>query len=80
MKFNDKIAAIGLRKKGKTYSQILKKINVSRSSLSLWLRNIELTDSQKKKILKGREISRYTGAKSQQKRILRTQQITEKQK
>lgn len=81
MKFSDKIIAIRLRKKGKTYSQILKKIGVSKSSLSLWLSDIELTDSQKKEILKGREKSRYAGAKSQQKkRMLRTRQIIENAK
>ncbi len=81
MKFNDKIIAIRLRKKGKTYSHILKKIHVSKSSLTLWLRDIELTDSQKEKILKGREKSRYAGAKSQQKkRVLQTKQIIENAK
>lgn len=46
MKFQDKIQAIELRKNGLSYSEILKKINVSKSTLSLWLRNIELSDDQ----------------------------------
>ena len=78
MKFNDRMIAIRLRKKGKTYSRILKKIDVSKSSLSLWLRDIELSGPQKEKILKGREKSRYAGAKIQQKkRVSQTKQIIE---
>ena len=73
MKFKEKVKAIQLRKSGYGYNEILKEIGVSKSTLSLWLRDIKLTDNQKKKLLKGREISRYAGAKSQQKkRIERT--------
>ena len=68
MKFKEKIRAIQLRKQGKSYSEILKKISVSRSTISLWLRNIKLTRKQKNILLRGRQKSRYAGAKAQQKR------------
>lgn len=68
MKFNKKIECIRLRKQGKSYGQILKKIDVSKSTISLWLRDIELTEKQKNNILTGRQKSRYAGAKARQKR------------
>lgn len=46
MKFHDKIRATELRREGRSYSEILKKIKVSKSTLSLWLRHIELSKDQ----------------------------------
>lgn len=76
MKFHDKITAIKLRKAGHSYSSILEELKVSKSTISLWLRNIKLTPKQKEKLLKGRQKSQYAGAKAQQrKRIERTKEI-----
>ena len=50
MKVKEKNEAIGLRKSGLTYKEILNRLSVSKSSLSYWLRNIELTDSQIERI------------------------------
>lgn len=76
MKFSEKIKAVKLRKHGYSYDKILKKVKVSKSTLGIWLRDIELTPHQKEKLLKGRELSRYAGAKAQQrKRIERTKKI-----
>ena|SRR3990167_2592473 len=51
MKLDLKIQAIGLRKQGKTYSEIQAEIGpVSKNSLSRWLRPIELTAKQKTRI------------------------------
>ncbi len=58
MKLKEKLRAIKLRKAGTTYSKIRKELKVSKSTLSLWLREIELKPSQKKKILVGLEKSR----------------------
>lgn len=77
MKLQEKIIAVQLRKTGFSYSKIFKKVRVSKSTLSHWLRDIELTSKQKEKILKGREKSRYAGSKAQQiKRIKVTEEIT----
>jgi len=46
MKMAEKLIAIELRKKGESYNQIRKKLKISKSSLSLWLRNIPLTKKQ----------------------------------
>lgn len=46
MKVLERNRAVELRKQGKTLSEILKEIPVSKSSLSYWLRGIELTQEQ----------------------------------
>lgn len=50
MKSIEKRKAIRLRVQGFTYSQILNKVKVSRSTLSVWLRNIQMTYQQKNHI------------------------------
>jgi hypothetical protein len=81
MKFEEKIEAIKLRKSGVGYSEILRKIRVSKSTLSIWLKDIELNPSQKERLFKGREISRYAGAKARQRmRIEKTKEIIKEAK
>ncbi|MDB5255299.1 MAG: hypothetical protein JWL92_675 [Candidatus Nomurabacteria bacterium] len=43
---NDKVAAIHMRQKGMSYSEIRKELNVSKGTLSAWLSGIELTTEQ----------------------------------
>lgn len=52
---------VELRKRGKSYSEIKKIVKVSKSSLSLWLRNIPLTEKQilRLKSVKQRTIEKY---------------------
>jgi len=45
----DKHKAIYLRKKGKSYNEIAKILNVSKGTLSLWLRNIKMPPEIEKK-------------------------------
>jgi len=74
-KISEKLMAIKLRKKGKSYSDILKEIRVSRSTLSLWLRDIPLAKKQRDKLI-GRAKSRYLGSKKRQRlRVENTIQI-----
>src|SRR5581483_3279232 len=42
--------AISLRKDGKSYKEIREVINVSKGTLSLWLKDVVLTDEQKAKL------------------------------
>lgn len=65
MKYIDRLKAIELRKEGKSYSDILGAIKVSKGTISRWLKNIPLTREQKL-LLKGRMRSRYAGAKANQ--------------
>lgn len=57
----ERTRAVELRRKGKSYSEIKEIMRVSKSSLSLWLRNIPLTEEQIKKIEgnKERAIERF---------------------
>jgi len=50
MKLEQKLEAIKLRRKGKSYKEILGRLKVSKSTLSLWLRNVPLTPSQRHRI------------------------------
>jgi hypothetical protein len=64
-----------LREQGKSYSEIKKIVDVSKSTISLWLRDIPLSKNQKES-LHGRAKSRYAGAKAkQEKRIQSTKEI-----
>lgn len=77
MKLEEKIKAIKLRRKGKSYREIREQIPVSKGTLSLWLREIELTPEQKERLyVELRRKNAYKGAKAnQEKRIKRTRQI-----
>ena len=46
MKILERDKAVELRKQGMTFSEILKEIPVSKSSLSYWLKDIKLTPAQ----------------------------------
>lgn len=82
MKLKEKIKAIKLRKMGESYGEILKKINVAKGTLSVWLRDIKLTPEQKKRLYETlRRKNAYKGAKVQQeKRIKRTKEIVARAK
>ncbi len=46
MKANLKLQALSLRKKGKSYRDILREVPVAKSTLSYWVRSVELTKEQ----------------------------------
>lgn len=45
-----KLKAIKLRKEGKSYSEILETVSVAKSTLSLWLRSVDLSKTQKQRL------------------------------
>lgn len=76
LELKDKV--VNLRKRGYSYSDILKQVKVSKSSLSLWLKDISLSKSQSdnltRKVIRGQIL----GAKaSRDKRLLTSKQIRE---
>lgn len=81
MNIEQKQKAIDLRRSGKTYSEIQNAIGqIPKSTLSGWLRSVELTDDQKlliqEKILKRGAIGRQKGGwKNHQKRLKRIDNI-----
>ncbi|TSC77941.1 MAG: Uncharacterized protein G01um101424_75 [Parcubacteria group bacterium Gr01-1014_24] len=64
MKYKERLLALKLRKNGLSYKEILKKIEVSKSTLSIWLREVELTTEQKNRLLGKMDKMRYELAKS----------------
>ena len=82
MKLKEKLKAIELRKDGKSYKEIQKRIPVSKGTLSIWLRDIKLTLLQEQRIyVELRQKNAYRLAKAnQKKRIEKTKEIIEKAK
>jgi hypothetical protein len=84
-KLEEKKLALELRKKGLSYSEIQKRVPVSKDTLSRWCRDVVLSSAQlerlRRKRLKGAEKGRIIGAKKQQAdRIRRTKKLLEEGK
>lgn len=62
LKYKEKELAIKLRKEGFSYSEILKKIPVAKSTLSLWLRSVGLSKRQKQRLTKKKLSAALRGA------------------
>lgn len=77
-KLQEKGKAIILRKAGLSYREILEKVPVAKSSLSLWLKSIGLSKSQEQRLTEKKLLSARRGAlKKKEDRILRTKIIKE---
>ena len=75
-KTNLKEKAVALRKKGKTYSEILSQVPVAKSTLSLWLRDVGLLRPQKQRLTIKRKNAQKKGAAARHnQRLERTKQI-----
>lgn len=66
MKLEEKLKATKWRKKGMSYKEILQKISVSKSTLSLWLRDIPLSKEQQQQLLNKKQQGANRGAKKRQ--------------
>ena len=71
MKFKEKQKAIKLRKEGKTYSEILAEIPIAKSTLSEWLKSVQLATPQKQRITYKRLVAAQRGADSRRNTRLR---------
>lgn len=81
-KVHEKKIAIELRKHGFSYKEILKKVPVAKSSLSGWLRYLDLTDEQidllKQKVKNGQDQGRIKSSlANRQKRLEREALVAE---
>ncbi|MCK4355020.1 hypothetical protein KAW43_01545 [Candidatus Parcubacteria bacterium] len=75
-KSKEKEKAIKLRKNGRSYSEILKKIPVAKSTLSLWLREVGLSKKQKQRLTKRKRAAGLRGAMARREQRLNiTQKI-----
>ncbi len=61
-KNSQKEKAIALRRKGLSYSEILKEIPVAKSTLSLWLRSVGLAKKQKQRLTEKKRLGQLRGA------------------
>jgi transcriptional regulator with XRE-family HTH domain len=70
--------AIQLRKKGLSYAEILRKVPVAKSTLSLWLRSVALSKPQHQKLTRKKlEAARRGGEAKRVQRIATTEKIYE---
>lgn len=60
-KITEKERAIALRRQGKTYNEILAEVSVSKSSLSLWLREVGMSDKQTQRLTAKRHAAQVRG-------------------
>ena len=78
-KFKEKERAIKLRKRGFSYSEILRKVPVAKSTLSLWLRSIGLAKKQKQRLTEKRVAAALRGATTKRnQRLAITREIKDK--
>ncbi len=70
----EKEKAVELRKKGFSYSEILNEIQVAKSSLSLWLKDLPLTEREKV-ILKKRKDSNISRSRIKASSVLHTNRL-----
>lgn len=61
-KLEEKNLAMNLRREGLSYKEISKKVTVSKSTLSLWCRDIELTNLQKARLQNNKESGQHKGS------------------
>lgn len=73
MKDTLKLKAIHLRKSGKTYGEILRLVPVAKSTLSLWLRSVNLANEQRQRITQKRIDAQKRGAEAR--RRIRSEEI-----
>lgn len=80
-KTKDRAKAIALRKKGKSYREIVREVKVAKSTLSLWLRDVELSKKQNQRLSRKKlEAGRRGGIAQTNKRIRITKEIKEQAK
>ena len=76
--------ALELRGKGKSLKKIAKRLGVSVSIVSLWCRNVELTETQKEKILLKRKVKvrhlRYLAKQSHLEKVSRVNRLFKQSK
>lgn len=81
LKSKEKLTAISLRKQGLSYSEILQRVYVSRSTLSLWLRDVGIAKVQSQRLSEKRKIAQRKAQDAcRQKRISSETEIINKAK
>lgn len=75
-KLEEREQAIDLRRKGRTYSEILQEVKVAKSTLSVWLGKVGLTEKQQQRITdKKLAAMRRGGAARRAQRLTKTHEL-----
>jgi hypothetical protein len=75
MKQDKREEVIRFRKQGFSYSEIRRFVHASKSSLSLWLRDIVLSDDQVKRLRRKGDVARLLGSKALKEARIRKQKL-----
>lgn len=67
-KIEEKLKAIELRKKGYSLSEIVAKIGVAKSSVSVWVRNVFLSDKARRRLLTKIKLGQLISAENKRQR------------
>jgi len=73
IKISTKNLAIDLRRNGESYSEIIKKVPVAKSTLSQWLRDVGLAKRQSQRLTEKKRQGQLRGALSRKNNRIRTQ-------
>lgn len=68
-KLEERIAAIKLREKGYSVNEIVEKIGVAKSSISMWVRNVPLSGKARTRLLTKIKLGQLVSAENKRKRI-----------
>ncbi|MDP3996037.1 MAG: hypothetical protein Q8P74_02205 [bacterium] len=80
-KIKERKRAISLRKKGLSYSEILREVPVAKSTLSLWLRSVGLAQRYRQRLTEKRLTAALKGAKAKKdQRLAVTKEIKDRAK
>ncbi|MCX6752069.1 MAG: hypothetical protein NTZ87_01025 [Candidatus Nomurabacteria bacterium] len=72
-KTEEKENAIALRKKGKTYSEILATIPVAKSTLGIWLKEAKLSKAENQKFTEAKRLASLRGGQAKKKQRIENQ-------
>lgn len=76
MKFELKESVVKLRKLGFSYAEILRRVPVAKSTISLWLRSVGLSIEQKQKLSAKRlDAAKRGGQRKREQRLINTEKI-----
>lgn len=70
-KIKEKLKVIELRKRGYSFSEIVKQVKVAKSSVSEWVRNVPLSDSARKRLLAKIKLGQLISAENKRKQTER---------
>jgi DNA-binding CsgD family transcriptional regulator len=72
-KVTEKLAAIKLRKQGKSVLEIAARLGVAKSSVSVWVRNVPLSPVAEKRLLQRISVGQHAGGRSQHAKVTKVE-------